>query len=73
MYQLIDSVFSDSRMFEIGDDRRPKKRTRSTATDKQEFKELWNRINRKAAYSVDFDSVELVKRPFAELDKRAFA
>ena len=69
VYQLIDSVFSDSQMFEIGDDRRPKKNPLNSNFNKQEFKELWNRINRKAAYSVDFDSVELVKKAVAELDK----
>jgi len=69
VYQLIDSVFSDSQMFEIGDDRRPKKNPLNSNFDKQEFKELWNRINRKAAYSVDFDSAELVKKAVAELDK----
>jgi type III restriction enzyme len=69
VYQLIDSVFSDSQMFEISDDRRPKKNPLNSNFDKQEFKELWNRINRKAAYSVDFDSGELVKKAVAELDK----
>lgn len=69
VYQLIDSVFSDSQMFEISDDRRPKKNPLNSNFDKQEFKELWNRINRKAAFSVDFDSLELVKKAVAELDK----
>ena len=69
VYQLIDSVFSDSQMFEISDDRRPKKNPLNSNFEKQEFKELWNRINRKAAYSVDFDSAELVTKAVAELDK----
>ncbi|WFE69496.1 DEAD/DEAH box helicase family protein [Thiomicrospira sp. R3] len=69
VYQLIDSVFSDSQMFEISDDRRPKKNPLNSNFEKQEFKELWNRINRKAAYSVDFDSTELVTKAVAELDK----
>lgn len=69
VYQLIDSVFSDSQMFEISDDRRPKQNPLNSNFDKQEFKELWNRINRKAAYSVDFDSAELVKKAAEELDK----
>ncbi|KRH78438.1 type III restriction enzyme, res subunit [Ferrovum sp. JA12] len=69
VYQLIDSVFSDSQMFEISDDRRPKKNPLNSNFDKQEFKELWNRINRKAAYSVDFDSAELVTKAVNELDK----
>lgn len=69
VYQLIDSVFSESKMFEISDDRRPKKNPLNSNFDKQEFKQLWNRINRKAAYSVDFDSAELVTKAVAELDK----
>jgi type III restriction enzyme len=69
VFQLIDSVFSDSKMFEISDDRRPKRNPLNSNFHKQEFKELWNRINRKAAYSVDFDSDELVTKAVAELDK----
>ncbi len=69
VFKLIDSVFSESQMFEIGDDRRPKKNPLNSNFDKQEFKALWNRINRKAAYSVDFDSTELVKKAITELDK----
>ena len=69
VYQLIDSVYSESQMFEISDDRRPKKNPLNSNFEKQEFKELWNRINRKAAYSVDFDSAELVTKAVAELDK----
>lgn len=69
VFLLIDSVFSDSQMFDIGDDRRPKKNPLNSNFDKQEFKELWNRINRKAAYSVNFDSAELVKKAVEELDK----
>jgi type III restriction enzyme len=69
VFQLIDSVFSDSQMFDISDDRRPKKNPLNGNFDKQEFKELWNRINRKAAYSVDFDSAELVAKAVTELEK----
>lgn len=69
IFKLIDSVFSESQLPEIGDDRKPKKNPLNANFDKQEFKELWNRINRKAAYSVDFDSAELVKKAVAELDK----
>lgn len=69
VFKLIDSVFSESQLPEIGDDRRPKKNPLNANFDKQAFKALWNRINRKAAYSVDFDSVELVKKAVTELDK----
>jgi len=68
IFQLIDSVFSESQLPDIGDDRRPKKNPLNANFDKQEFKALWSRINRKAAYSVDFDSDELVRKAVKELD-----
>jgi type III restriction enzyme len=68
VFKLIDSVFSESQLPDIGDDRKPKKNPLNANFEKQEFKELWNRINRKAAYSVDFDSGELVQKAVKELD-----
>ncbi len=68
VFQLIDSVFSASQLPDIGDDRRPKKNPLNANFDKQEFKALWSRINRKAAYSVNFDSDELVQKAVKELD-----
>lgn len=68
VFQLIDSVFSESLLPDIGDDRRPKKNPLNANFDKQEFKALWGRINRKAVYSVDFDSDELVQKAVKELD-----
>jgi type III restriction enzyme len=68
VFQLIDSVFSASKLPDIGDDRRPKKNPLNANFEKQEFKALWNRINRKAAYSVEFDSDELVQKAVKELD-----
>jgi type III restriction enzyme len=72
VYQLIDSVFSASQLPEISDDRRPKKNPLNANFDKQEFKALWNRINRKAAYSVSFKEAELVQKALVALnDKKA--
>ena len=68
VFKLIDSVFSENQLPEIGDDRKPKKNPLNANFDKQEFTELWNRINRKAAYSVDFDHDELVQKAVKELD-----
>lgn len=59
---LIDSVFSAPQLPDIGDGRKPKRNPLNANFEKQEFKALWNRINRKAAYSVHFDSDELVKK-----------
>ncbi|CAJ5725274.1 type III restriction enzyme, res subunit [Burkholderia pseudomallei] len=66
--QLIDSVFSVNQLPDVGDDRRPKKNPLNANFDKQEFKALWNRINRKAAYSVEFNSDELVQKAVKEID-----
>ncbi len=68
VYQLIDSVFSASQLPEIGDDRKPKKNPLNANFDKQEFKALWSRINRKAAYSVSFEEAELVQKAVAVLN-----
>jgi type III restriction enzyme len=68
VFQLIDSVFSEGQMFEVEDDR-AKPNPLNANFDKKEFKELWNRINRKAAYSVHFDTPELVGKCVAELDE----
>jgi len=68
VFQLIDSVFSANQLPDIGDDRRPKKNPLNANFEKQEFKALWSRINRKAAYSVAFDSDELVQKAVKEID-----
>lgn len=70
MYQLIDSVFSASHLPDIGDDRKPKKNPLNDNFHKQEFKALWNRINRKAAYNVHFDEAELIEKAVAVLNKK---
>ncbi|MBS0461827.1 MAG: restriction endonuclease subunit R, partial [Proteobacteria bacterium] len=68
---LIDSVFSTAQLPDIGDGRKPKRNPLNANFDKQEFKALWNRINRKAAYSVHFDSDELVKKAVDTLNNPA--
>lgn len=70
VFKLIDSVFSEIQLPEIGDDRKPKKNPLNANFEKQEFKELWSRINRKAAYSVDFDSNELVQKALNTLNDK---
>jgi len=62
VFQLIDSVFSDAQMPDIGDDRKAKTNPLSANFDKKEFKALWNRINHKAAYTVHFETPELIKK-----------
>jgi type III restriction enzyme len=59
---LIDSVFSDAQMPDIGNDRKAKINPLNANFDKAEFKALWNRINHKAAYTVEFATPELVAK-----------
>lgn len=70
VFKLVDSVFSESQLPDIGDDRRPKQNPLNANFEKQEFKALWDRINRKAAYSVEFDSDELVQKTIAGLNSK---
>ena len=60
VFALIDSVFSDAKLPLPEDDRKAKTNPLNANFDKAEFKALWNRINRKAAYTVDFETPELV-------------
>lgn len=69
VFKLIDSVFSDAQLPEIEDDRKAKTNPLSANFQKKEFQELWNRINRKAAYTVHFETSELVTKCVKCLDK----
>lgn len=52
-----------------GDDRKPKKNPLNDNFHKQEFQLLWQQINHKAVYQVQFDSAELVRYAIQALDK----
>lgn len=55
-------------MVQPADGRKAKRLMPNANFDKQEFKALWARINRKAAYSVHFDSAELVQKAIAAIN-----
>jgi len=65
---LVDSVFSDAALATIGDGRKLKPNLRSANIDKKEFLDLWDKINRKAAYTVHFESDELVRKAVAAIN-----
>ena len=69
VFQLIDSIFSDAQMPDIGDERKAKINPISKNFEKKEFQELWGRINQKAAYTVHFESDELVSKCVKTLDQ----
>lgn len=68
VFGLIDTVYSDGQGPVIEDERRVKTLSTNGNFDKKEFRELWNRINRKAAYTVQFDSPELIAKCVKALD-----
>lgn len=70
VFELVDSVFSADALSRIVDDgRKPKTNPLNDNFEKKAFKELWERINQKAVYRVDFDSDELVEKCVAALNK----
>jgi len=68
--KLIDEVFSENQLPQISDDRKLKLNPLNLNFEKREFKELWSQINRKAAYSVQFDSNELVRKAVEALNDK---
>ena len=67
---LVDSVFSQAQLPDIADGRKPKTNPLNANFEKREFKALWSRINRRAAYSVHFDSDELIRKAVAKLNDK---
>jgi len=69
IFGLIDSVFSESQLPDVGDDRKPKTNPLNANFEKKEFKALWDRINQKAVYRVEFESNELIQNCIRTLEK----
>jgi type III restriction enzyme len=69
IFQLIDSVFSEAQLPQIGDGRKAKPNPLNANFEKKEFQALWNKINRKAAYTVHFETDELVRKCIKSLDE----
>lgn len=68
---LIDGLAVERAIPEIGDSRARKTNHRNEANiAKKEFQALWNRINQKAIYRVDFDSEELIKSAVARINEQ---
>lgn len=68
VHRLISSVFSQTSLPKIENERNEKTNPLNDNFHKKEFKALWNRINKKAVYTVHFDSEELIKKAVPELD-----
>ncbi len=60
--ELIDAVYSVAALPDIGNNRKNKENPLNDNFKKKAFQELWGKINRKAAYTVEFDGTELVNK-----------
>jgi type III restriction enzyme len=69
IFGLINSVFSESQLPDVGDGRKSKTNPLNDNFEKKEFKALWRKINQKAVYSVEFDSSELIRNSIQTLDE----
>ncbi|MCM3768137.1 DEAD/DEAH box helicase family protein [Neobacillus niacini] len=73
VHTLIQSVFDESVLDEMIDDANQTKITDNPLNDnfyKKEFQALWNYINRQYAYTVEFDSEELIKKSIQHLNEK---
>lgn len=72
---LIQSVYDDSilkDMFTDGHESKVKDNPLNENFAKKEFQALWHQINHKYAYTVDFDSNELIKKSIAYINEKLF-
>ena len=70
IFKLIDSVYDPNVNLDIVDGRKDKTNKLNTNNfNKKEFQELWNSINSKSVYRVDFDSQELIEESIKSLNE----
>ena len=75
IHALIQAIYDDSMlksMFENGNKPKVLENPLNDRFEKKEFQRLWNAINHKYAYTVDFDSEELIKKAIAHIDNELY-
>lgn len=75
IHTLIQSVYDDNilqDMFTDGHETKVKDNPLNDNFAKKEFQALWNEINHKYAYTVEFDSNELIQKAVAHIDDKLF-
>lgn len=75
IHTLIQSVYDDSimeSMFTNGHEPKVKKNPLNENFFKREFQALWKEVNHKYAYTVKFDSEELIRKAIAYIDQKLF-
>lgn len=75
IHTLIQSVYDDSvlkDMFSDGHETKVKENPLNENFAKAEFQALWKQINHKYAYTVEFDSDELIHKSIAHINEKLF-
>ena len=75
VHVLIQSIFDQHALDDMIKDGHDTKITENPLNDnfyKKEFQRLWNLINHQYAYTVEFDSCELIKKAVAHIDDKMF-
>lgn len=75
VHLLIQGVFDESVLRSMVTDAHETKVKENPLNDnfyKREFQTLWNYINHKYAYTVEFDSAELIRKAIAHIDDKLF-
>ncbi len=73
IHKLVQAVFDESilkDMFTDGHKTKVKENPLNENFYKKEFQTLWNYINHQYAYTVDFDSAELIRKAIAHIDDK---
>lgn len=75
VHVLIQAIYDDSllqAMFEDGNKPKVLENPLNDRFEKAEFQRMWTAINHKYAYTVDFDSEELIKKAIAHIDNELY-
>ncbi len=75
IHMLIQAVYDDSmieKMITDGHETKVKENPLNENFAKKEFQALWKKINHKYAYTVDFDSEELITKAIAHINDKLF-
>lgn len=75
VHALVQSVFDEHALDDMIKDGHDTKIQENALNDnfyKKEFQTLWNYINHKYAYTVEFDSEELIRKAIAHIDEKMF-
>ena len=75
IHALIQAIYDDSvlrDMFSDGHETKVKENPLNENFAKKEFQSLWHTINHKYAYTVDFDSAELIRKAIVYINAKLF-